>query len=89
MTGAVVEVYTGKKWKAAKEVKFAEERQREKEILGAVATGRTGLGFFPTIRINKALGRERHQLLQSEIRRSEEEKRVEKNGQDETTGCVD
>ena len=78
VTGAEVEVYTGGKWKAAKEVKVAEERLREKEILGAVATGRAGLGFFPTIRVDKALGKERHQLLQSEIHRSEEEKRVEK-----------
>ena len=78
VTRAGVEVYTGKKWKAAKEVKIAEERLREKEILGAVATGRAGLGFFPTVRIDKALGRERHKLLQSEIHRSEEEKRVEK-----------
>ena len=43
-----------------------------------MATGRGGLGFFPTIRIDKPLGRERHQLLQSEIRRSKEEKRGEK-----------
>ena len=59
-----------------------------KEILGVVATGRAVLGFFPTIRVHKASGKERHQLLQSEIHRSEEEKRV-KNGRDETTGCVD
>ena len=78
VTGAEVDVYTGRKWKAAKEVKVAEERMREKEILGAVATGRAGLGFFPAIRVDKALGKKRHQLLQSEIRRSEEEKRVEK-----------
>ena len=42
VTGAGVEVYTGKKGKAAKEVKIAEKRLREKEILGDVATGRAG-----------------------------------------------
>ncbi len=31
-----IEVYTGKKWKAAKELKIAEERLREKNVLGVV-----------------------------------------------------
>ena len=58
---ASIEVDTGKKWKAAKELKIAEERLREKEILGVVATGRAGLGFFPSIRVDKVVGKEKQQ----------------------------
>ena len=47
MSGA--EVYRGKKWKAAKELRIAEERLREKEILGVVASSCAGLVFPPLL----------------------------------------
>ena len=49
IAGVGIEVYTGKKWKAAKELKITEERLREKENEGVVATGRAGLGFSPLL----------------------------------------
>ena len=73
-----IEVYTGKKWKAAKELKIAEERLQEKEILGVVATGCAGLGVFPSVRVDKVEGKEKQQLLQGKIRKSEEENRMGK-----------
>ena len=58
IAGAGIEVDTGKKkkWKAAKELKIAEERLRRKEI-------------FPSIRVDKVAGKEKQQLLQGEIRK--------------------
>ena len=47
ISAAGIELYTGKKWKAAKDLKIAEKRLQEKETLGVIATNRTGLGFFP------------------------------------------
>ena len=73
-----MQVYTGKKWKAPKELKIAEERLREKEMLGVVATGRAGLGFFLTIKLDKIAGKEKQRLLQGEIRKGEEENRMRK-----------
>ena len=78
LSGARIKVHAGKKWRAATELKIAEERLREKEILGLAAAGRAGLEFFPTIRIDKAAGKEKHQLLQGEICKGVEENRIEK-----------
>ncbi len=64
ISGAGIEVYTGKKWKAAKELKIAEEQLRGKEILGVVATSCAGLELFPSIKVNKVAGKEKQQLLQ-------------------------
>lgn len=50
MAGANIEVYTGRKWNALKELKLAEERLREKMVLGTV--GRAWL-FFPQLELSK------------------------------------
>ena len=67
ISGAGIEVYIGNKWKVAKELKIAEKRLREKEIRVVIATSRTGQVFSPTIRVDNAAGKEKHQLLQGEI----------------------
>ena len=67
----------------AKELKIAEERLGEKEILGVVATGKVA------IRVNKVAGKEKQQLLQGEICEGEEENRMGKNGRVETSRCLD
>ena len=77
-SGSGIEVYTGKKRKATKELKIAEERLREKEILGVVVTGRVGLGIFLTFRVNKAAGKGKHRFLQGEIRKDKEENKMVK-----------
>ena len=47
-----------------RELQLAEERLRHKAILGSIAKGRAGLGFFPSTHTNSAKGKERHQLIQ-------------------------
>ncbi|TWW54222.1 hypothetical protein D4764_0192250 [Takifugu flavidus] len=64
----------GRKWKAEKTVDVA--RLRQKALVGAVATGRTGLGYFPKTQVSLARGKERHHLLQEEVRAGVEEERV-------------
>lgn len=41
-----------------------------------MATGRAGLGYFPKTQVSQARGKERHQLLQEEVRAGVEEERV-------------
>ena len=52
-----------------------EERLRHKAILGSIAKGRAGLGFFPSTHTNCAKGKERRQLIQEEVREGVEEVR--------------
>ena len=61
----------------------------EKKILGIVTTGRAGLGVSPSIRVDKAAGKEKHQLLQGEIRKGEEKNRMGKMVGVETTRSLD
>ena len=46
MAGAGIEVSSGRKWKASRELQVAEEQLREKAILGTVAKGGAGLRYF-------------------------------------------
>lgn len=78
VAGAGIEIHPGRKWRVENELRVAKERLREKAILGAVATGRTGLEFFPTIRVDRAKDKEKNLLIQEEVRKGEEEKRVAK-----------
>ena len=78
VAGAGIEIKTGRKWSAAKELEIAEGRLRVRTIVGNVAVGRTGLGFTPSTRIEKATRREKQQLLQSEVRAGIEENRIAK-----------
>ncbi|TWW66935.1 hypothetical protein D4764_20G0009670 [Takifugu flavidus] len=56
VSSAGIEVKTGRKWKAEKAVDVAESRLRQKALVGAVATGRTGLGYFPKTQVSHARG---------------------------------
>ncbi|KAL4008901.1 hypothetical protein ACER0C_002753 [Sarotherodon galilaeus] len=71
-----IEVRTGRKWKAEKAVEVAESRLRQKTLVGVLATGGAGLGYFPKARVSRAQGKERRQLLQEEVRAGVEEERV-------------
>ena len=53
--------------------KWRRERLRHKAILGSIAKGRAGLGFFPSTHTNSAKGKERRQLIQEEVREGVEE----------------
>ncbi|KAL3976498.1 mitochondrial import inner membrane translocase subunit TIM8 [Sarotherodon galilaeus] len=76
VASAGIEVRTGRKWKAEKAVEVAESRLRQKTLVGVLATGGAGLGYFPKAQVSRAQGKERHQLLQEEVRAGVEEERV-------------
>ena len=78
VSGAGIEVRTGRKWRAAEELSIAESNLRVKAIVGAVAQGRAGLGRIPTNITRKVTPKERQQLLQDEVRSGMEEKRLTK-----------
>ena len=71
--GTQIEVRTGRKWSASKELAVAEEKLRQKPLVGVMAKGRTRLGFFPSIGYDKAHRKERRQSLQNEVRAGVEE----------------
>ena len=76
VSSAGIEVRTGRKWKAGKAVEVAESHLRQKALVGTVATGRAGLGYFPTTLVSQVRGKERHQLLQEEVQAGVEEEQV-------------
>lgn len=76
VASAGIEVRTGRKWKAKKAVEVAESHLRQKTLVGVLATGGAGLGYFPKAQVSRAQGKERHQLLQEEVRAGVEEERV-------------
>ena len=78
VAGAGIEVRTGRKWSAIKELDIAEERLRVKTIVGTIAVGKTGLGFSPSTRVDQASREERQHLLQEEVRTGVEERRLTK-----------
>ena len=70
---AGMEVCSGRKWKAFRKLQVAEERLRERSILGAIAKGRAGLGVFPTIRVDKTTRKEKRRPIQDEVHKGEYE----------------
>ncbi|XP_052271350.1 uncharacterized protein LOC127872054 [Dreissena polymorpha] len=82
---AGIETRTGRKWSASQAVSQAESILRHKDIVGTTTEGRQGLGMIKPQRWSTADKRERSQMVQKEIRASEEESRrarsVEMGGQ--------
>ena len=68
VSGAGIEIRTGRKWSAARELKIAEERLQQKAMVGTVASRTRGLGYYPSPRRDNARGKERRALLQKEVR---------------------
>ena len=58
VAAAGVEVHTGRKWSAARELQVAEARLRQRVLVGTVATEQAGLGYFPSYQVSKAKGKE-------------------------------
>ena len=73
VAAAGIQIRSGRKWSAKREMQVAEERFRHKDILGSIAKGRPGLGFLPSTHTNSAKGKERRQLIQEEVREGVEE----------------
>ena len=78
VSGAGIEICTGRKWSAARELKVAEERLQQKAMVGTVASGTRRLGYYPSPRRDNASGKERRALLQEEVREGIEETRLAK-----------
>ncbi|XP_052234917.1 uncharacterized protein LOC127847189 [Dreissena polymorpha] len=82
---AGIETRTGRKWSASQAVSQAESILRHKDIVGTTTEGRQRLGMIKPQRWSTADKRERSQMVQKEIRASEEESRrarsVEMGGQ--------
>ncbi len=70
VSAAGIEVRMGRKWRDDKALQVAESRLRWRELVGNVARGWAGLGYFPRTQIRKAIGKERHQLLQEEVQQA-------------------
>ena len=78
VAAAGIQIRSGRKWSARRELQVAEERLRHKDILGSIAKGRAGLGFFPSTHTISAKGKERRHLIQEEVREGVEEGRYVK-----------
>lgn len=76
VASAGIQVRTGRKWRADKALEVAESRLRQKALVGSIALGRAGVGYFPATRADKAQGKERQRLIQEEVRAGVEEERT-------------
>ena len=47
LAAAGIQIRSGRKWSARRELQVAEERLRHKDILGSIAKSRAGLGISP------------------------------------------
>ena len=59
VSGAGIEIHTGRKWSAARELKVAEVRLQQMTMVGTVARRTKGLGYYPSPRRDNARGKER------------------------------
>ena len=73
VSGAGIEIRTGRKWSAARELKIAVKRLQQKAMVGTVARGTRGLGYYPSPRIDNVRGKERRAFLQKKEREGMEE----------------
>ncbi|XDV13785.1 hypothetical protein PO909_002121 [Leuciscus waleckii] len=64
VAAAGIQVRTGRKWSAGKSLEVAESRLRQKALVGPIATGRAGFGYFPVTRVDNAQGKERRGSLE-------------------------
>lgn len=76
VASAGIQVKTGRKWSAGKALEVAESRLRQKALVGSIATGHAGIGYFPTTRVENPKGKERQHLIQEEVRAGVEEVRA-------------
>ena len=68
VAAAGIQIRSGRKWSARRELQVAEERLRHKDILGSIAKGRARLGFFPSTHTISVKGKERRHLILEEVR---------------------
>lgn len=76
MAAAGIQVRRGREWSADKSLEVAESRLRHKVLVGPIATGCAGLGYFPVTRVDNAQGKVSQHLVQEEVRAGVEEVRA-------------
>ena len=75
MANAGISLTNGRKWKVDEAVEGAKERLRHKDLVGTAAQERLGLGCVSRQSWAKSNIKERRQLVQAEIRETQEEQR--------------
>ncbi|XP_045174487.2 uncharacterized protein LOC123535800 [Mercenaria mercenaria] len=78
ISGAGIDIRTGRKWSVSHEVERAESSLKHQDIVGSTNRGREGLGTRSHQSWADANLQERRSMVQSEIRRSEEQERSAK-----------
>ena len=76
---AGVQTRTGRKWSANKEVRQAEDMLAIRDIIGNTCIGRQGLGLSKFNQWSSATGKERRDMVLSEVRKVEEDNRRAKS----------
>ena len=71
---ADIEVRTDRKWSASRALREAEDHLQHADIIRSVAQGRLGLGCSTRVSWLKANLKERHGMVQREVRKAEEER---------------
>ena len=75
ISGANIQLATGRKWSTNDAIEKAESRLRHKELVGATTVGRQGLGFQEHRRWSQSSVREQRGMVQDEVRGMVEEER--------------
>ena len=63
VAAAGIQIRSGRKRSARRQLQVAEERLMHKDISGSIAKGKAGLGFFPSTHTISAKGKERRHLI--------------------------
>lgn len=87
VAAAGIEIQTGRKWNASRELEVAEAQLTQKALVGAVVTGRAGLSYIPGRRASSGKGKVRYYLLQGEVQAGVEEVQDSKLGQNGKMRC--
>ncbi|XP_060574030.1 uncharacterized protein LOC132731786 [Ruditapes philippinarum] len=76
ISGACIEVRTGRKWSVSRAVELAESGLKHKDIVGMTNIGKEGLGTRKHQRWETSTQQERRSLVQTEIREEAEQERM-------------
>ncbi|XP_052271754.1 uncharacterized protein LOC127872461 [Dreissena polymorpha] len=72
---AGIQTRTSRKWSATESVSQAENTLKHKDIVGVTAVGREGIGARKVVLCSRSDQKERRAMIQSEVRRAEENAR--------------
>ena len=76
ISGAGIEVRTGRKWSVSRAVELAESSLKHQDIVGTTNIGKEGLGTRKHQRWETSTQQERRSLVQTEIRKEAEQERM-------------